>query len=365
MSVRVSYKKQVVFFVLLIFLVLVIVEGFSRLYIFVYPPCLFMQSDVYSDHGYEYKKMMCYDNINYVWYVYPKLAIKPDQHFETMNINGEGFRGPEITREKPNDVYRIFVIGGSTAFAGSSDDATIAGYLQKEFENKEMGKNVEVINAGIINAFSFTETQYVKNRLLNYDPDLLIVYTGINDFLKPYDQHNNVWSDSVFKEKIATVVRQNYAIWNTPVVIRYLLEVQIPDQINKGQVIPFDDSNMAEKVELWKSRWTDICELGRTEGFDTLIVLQPMLGTSNYELTKHEQELLIQIDKPKYLESYQMFAAVLEEMKSYCINTVDFRTIFDGMKGPLYYDKYHVGDEGNQIIAQKLYEIFISMIKKD
>ena len=49
-------------------------------------------------------------------YRYDKILLnEPNQQFPTLNINSYGFRGPEITIEKPDNVYRIFFIGGSTA----------------------------------------------------------------------------------------------------------------------------------------------------------------------------------------------------------------------------------------------------------
>ena len=57
-------------------------------------------------------------------YRYDKILLnEPNQQFPTLNINSYGFRGPEITIEKPDNVYRIFFIGGSTAFGqiASSD----------------------------------------------------------------------------------------------------------------------------------------------------------------------------------------------------------------------------------------------------
>ena len=362
MSARVSYKKQILFGIMLILIGLTVIEVLSRISVYNDPPCLFMNSEIYGIHGYEYKREVCHDNINYVWSVYPELSIKADQHFKTININNDGFRGPEISKEKLENAYRIFVIGGSTAFAGSSDETTVAGYLQNEFNKKNSELKVEVINAGIINAFSFTETKYVKEKLVNYDPDMIIVYTGINDLLKPFDIHNMVWAESKTKEQIANIVRQNYAVWNTPVVIRYMLDVKIPNEINKNKIMPFDDSKMDEKVTLWEERWSEICTLGNDKGFQTIIVLQPMLGTSNRTLTEHEQQLFNQLDKNRYFTSYQKYADGLENLNEHCSDTADFRQIFDEIVEPLYYDKYHVGDEGNLIIAEGLYDFVFSKI---
>jgi hypothetical protein len=363
MSARISYKKQTIFGIMLIILGFSIVEGLARSSVYFDPPCLFMDSDAYAIHGYEYKREMCYDNINYVWSIYPSLSLKPDQHFETININEYGFRGPEITKEKQGDTYRIIFIGGSTAFAGSADETTIAGYLQKEFDEQNPELKIEIINAGIINAFSFTETNYVKEKLMEFKPDMIIAYNGINDLLKSYDSHSNVWSNNVIKEQIANVVRENYKVWNTPVVIRYLLEVEIPNEINKNNVIPFDDEKIDQKVSLWKERWSEVCNLGKEDNTKTLIILQPMLGTSDRSLGEYERQLYDQLDKEQYFSAYEKYANNLESLKESCADTYDFRNIFENISDPLYYDKYHVGDKGNKILAEQIHNIALSKIE--
>ena len=61
--------------------------------------------------------------------------------------NSYGFRGDEFEKEKPDDVFRIFAIGGSTT-AGSTadDDKTWPGHLQQIIDEKTSGEKIEIIN---------------------------------------------------------------------------------------------------------------------------------------------------------------------------------------------------------------------------
>jgi len=66
------------------------------------------------------------------------------------HINEHGFRGPEITKEKPVNTFRVFLVGTSTTFGSGSDDKTqFFSVLQKKFDEKDFGFDIEVINAGI------------------------------------------------------------------------------------------------------------------------------------------------------------------------------------------------------------------------
>ena len=147
-----------------------------------------MESDTYAHLDNDLKRKMCDDYNNLIRYRLPYRNHEPNQHFETYNINNEGFRGPDISKEKLENTYRIFVVGGSTTYGSgaTSDETTIPGYLQKEFDNVNIDFKVEVINAGKSGMSSWGEAQTVKNRLVPYDPDLIIIYDGYNDMVSPY-----------------------------------------------------------------------------------------------------------------------------------------------------------------------------------
>ena len=176
MSVQVSYKKQTIFGILLILIMIISVEGVLRAYDFQHPNCKITNSNVFSDVDEDLKRSICLDNDNLIWHNNPNLHLEPNQHYTTIDINMDGFRGKEIELKKAFDTYRIFVIGGSTTFGvgSSSNETTIPGYLQEYFLTiNEL--NVEVINAGIPKAFSHTEFNYIQNKILDYEPDLLII----------------------------------------------------------------------------------------------------------------------------------------------------------------------------------------------
>ena len=159
-----------------------------RVYDYAYPNCQFIDSDVFNQISFEQKREICNDNDKLVWNNNP-LYLLPNQKLSTVNINSDGFRGSEL---ESNPDYRIFLIGGSTMFGvgSTSDDSTIPSYLEQEIRNNFKEFNVEVINAGIPQAYSFTEKQLVQETLLNYEPDLLLIYDGWNDVDIEYENYS-------------------------------------------------------------------------------------------------------------------------------------------------------------------------------
>ena len=135
MSVDISYKKQAGFFLISIIILLAVVEGSARAYEYLAQDCNLAEAETLANIDFFSKRQICYDQQNIVYSYTPVNSIVPNQHFQTVNINNDGFRGPEIKSEKSTDDFRIIMIGGSTAFGAglTNDDQTIPFELYKKF----------------------------------------------------------------------------------------------------------------------------------------------------------------------------------------------------------------------------------------
>ena len=139
--------------------------------------CIYEINRVFKNTDQKIIQQLCNNeyNLNYT----KEMAIKKS---EDIQVNEFGFRGPEIIMEKPANTYRIFTIGGSSMYSADSlNDETISYHLQKKFDQYELGVKIEVINAGIPGAWSGSETDMIKDKLVMFEPDLLLVYDGWND----------------------------------------------------------------------------------------------------------------------------------------------------------------------------------------
>jgi len=76
-----------------------------------------------------------------------------------------------------------------------------------------------------------------------------------------------------------------------------------------------------------------MCELGNQQGFETLIILQPLVGTGKKTLTTEEYKNKIKIENEKQLQDYPLYAEHLEELAKDCSQTADLRGIFDDIQG--------------------------------
>ena len=109
MSVQVSYSKQFLLGIIFILLIVFSLEGIARVYDIWSPSgCILLKSDIYKNLELENKRDVCDDFRQLEFGSWPFYQMLPDQHFETININSHGFRGPEFSTIKPENTYRIF-----------------------------------------------------------------------------------------------------------------------------------------------------------------------------------------------------------------------------------------------------------------
>lgn len=87
-------------------------------------------------------------------------------------------------RTKPEGEFRIFVLGGSTVQGRPYlPDTSFGSWLQYELNRADADHTYRVVNCGGISYASF-RLRPIVSEVLTYDPDLLIVATGHNEFLE-------------------------------------------------------------------------------------------------------------------------------------------------------------------------------------
>jgi len=308
MSVQVSKKKQVIFGLIVLVLILGIVEAAAHVWWSSIQNCAFEDDEIFVQYDKETKKRLCEDLYNLR---VTSEGILPNQRSESVNINSEGFRGPDFSVAKPASTYRIVMLGGSTMFGvgASSDSTTIPAYVQQFLDDYDFGFNVEVINAGIQNHNSEKEYRMLSDKIIRYDPDLVIMYDGFNNLV------------SQFK---------------------------------------------AEEVKFY---WESACYFGNQKGFDVIVSLQPLNGFGNKVLTEQEYiKSLIGWDNSgaQWITRrgmYDLYANTLPQLQGVCTNVVDLRNSFDDISGPIYWDRGHVSDKGNIVIAEKFVNLILPLVQ--
>lgn len=103
-----------------------------------------------------------------------------------FTTNNMGFRGGPLVRPKPTGEFRLFLVGGSTTECFYIDDdkelgAVLQGALN---ETAPAGTRVAVYNVGLSGAASDDHVAMIDQRLVHLEPDMIVVFSGINDLLR-------------------------------------------------------------------------------------------------------------------------------------------------------------------------------------
>jgi len=140
---------------------------------------------------------------------YVMYGLKPDftrggQRVATSNAHG--FRGEAIEMPKPDGRYRIVCLGGSTTYSYAvDDDESYPVQLEAALRGLRPDADIEVINGGIE---SYTTAESLNNlifRVLELQPDAIVVYHGANDvrarryanYAPGYEHYRRNWNGSV------------------------------------------------------------------------------------------------------------------------------------------------------------------------
>jgi lysophospholipase L1-like esterase len=96
--------------------------------------------------------------------------------------NSLGYRGEEFPMPKPEGEYRIVCLGGSTTYTSDVENPALAYPAQVESALREDGfDSVRVINGGAASWTTWESLINFEMRVLDLDPDMIVVYHAIND----------------------------------------------------------------------------------------------------------------------------------------------------------------------------------------
>jgi lysophospholipase L1-like esterase len=117
---------------------------------------------------------------------YVNFALKP--HWTRTGAlvqvtNSLGLRGREVQVPKPSGRYRIACLGGSTTYDDAVADADAYPLQLERFLQEALPqRDIEVVNAGQPNYTTAENIAHLALRVLDLQPDALVLYEGINDW---------------------------------------------------------------------------------------------------------------------------------------------------------------------------------------
>ena len=292
--------------------------------------------------------------------------------------NRDAFRIPsidyEIPFEKNENEIRVAMLGGSTVRIGTTYEDSLPGVLHEKFKNHCQCHDITVINAGIISAISRQELIYLLTTVVDYHPDIVIVYDGINDsgqMLYYEDRLNFPYNFAAMETAWRNLINDRTdPIWRLLLSRSAIARVFRPDIFDIHSLTrPILPDDIIGNAELRLSfalahvdNWYKMKIVAKAFGILPVFILQP---TSLYPLFYPDR-------KPKevdYLERllYANFL-IYEDMRAMTqvfagenpdVIVLDFSSLlpFDA-----FFDGAHVYDEQNEIIATAIFNEIVELV---
>jgi len=233
----------------------------------------------------------------YMFFTKPDLAVE-DRYFGRQRshlvTNNMGFRySDDISAKKADGVYRIFLLGGSVVFSATSNETAISSILEKKLnERVKHVSTIQCINAGVASFISDQELALLVHRIIDLDPDLIIVFDGFNDIWFPFyyeprvsypinwTAYENAFQNNNNIRKVLHSINFFKGIRSTSRLITRFrpdlsLENSITHSFYQETAIEHPPPSVSEIVDHLSTNWTKMYHFARSYSVDMVCILQP------------------------------------------------------------------------------------------
>lgn len=319
--------------------------------------------------------------------------------------NLAGFRrSTEVAPEKPAGVFRIFLMGASTAYGLGGlwphiDDRypvlknseTIDAYLESALTAAFPGQSFEVINAAVTSTQTHHNLIYLNQTILKYDPDMVIFLDGFNDYFY-FDEGHDQFADYTYTLPSLVILGEpnvyslayanGWWLFRKSAFIHILamgarnLRLALK---GKGPRHPIDVARAARVHEqVFRAnalKMEERCGLIlQREGVIPVFALQPLLILERNRggMVGTERELF-EFNVSSYLPNYEPLmhlavGTVRRAMPAMATSVggefIDLTTIFDDTQGQVFTDYAHLTPLGNRIVADTLAGRIVPLVKQ-
>lgn len=251
-------KGELILLILSPMISFLILEASARVWLnFLAPPAQKLKYSLYTDKKPEEPMIMPHHYLGH--------QLTPNYKNGLTYHNSLGYRDKEFPIKKPNGEYRIVVLGASAVYttgARSScgkpvddNEKTFPSQLEKILRNKYGYRHIKVINAGVPGYNTWQMLMNLEFRVLDLEPDLIIIYEGVNDIVtrlvKPssYSGDNSGYA-TVFTPPVVKFYEHSCLI--RIILWRYTGPTLNAAVSNNSNIIPFDDWSKINLFEVLK-----------------------------------------------------------------------------------------------------------------
>lgn len=287
---------------------------------------------------------------------------------QLLTIDQNGVRRT-LNTQCDDKTFTIWMFGDSVMWgAGSADASTIPSLVAANYQ--KAGKQVCIVNYAEKGWSNTQELIGLIEQLkhASHRPEIVLFYDGGTEAFTAYqsgvaDVHSNYTGFKNYLDNWSVAKRAGFSYLGETNTYHFLEKIAIRAPFHKkpsGASVPERDAeNLSEAVvENYVQNMNTVELLAQQYGFRPVFAWYPNLAVGHKEQTPYEQEVL-RMEYQKFPELGSMYQAAYQKARQ--IHRGDFYylgDLLDGQKESLYVGISHLKPEGNQIVADRLFELF-------
>jgi lysophospholipase L1-like esterase len=306
-------------------------------------------------------------------------SLRPDTHMTwrgtQVSVNHQGTRGADIAPKQPGEL-RILSLGESTTFGVNvSDDETYSARLEQFLHATRPNGRVTVINAGVSAYSSFQSVTYLEQRGFAFQPDVVLFYHEVNDYLPTSlrDASNNEigvvqtdrelyesragrghralmqWS-AVYRWLSYSLAQARIRKFDRPDAENPLIGIGLPGYALKPLLAPVAKDGSSAMPQNEKAMGRRVTDEERRANLERLVSLCKQHGVP------------LVILHPSYRDSSRHTCVLTQFSAAYGVPLFD---AFDSLHPPnvspraIFTDAWHPGSDGHAMLARDLAEFLV------
>lgn len=303
----------------------------------------------------------------------------------TPNFSGNGYHtnaqrfryDDDLAAAKPSSEIRVFITGGSTGWGFGVRQHDTYNYVAERVLNTICKKKkIRMISAAVSSYVSTQEAIRVMTEITNYEPDIIVMFTGVNDAYAGYrnwkiERHYDPYNLGAILSKSNDQIFYPTGDYNTrpPEKKDYDNLLKYASDITSFRNNLLRNQNEAKEILFRNIRL--IKHFSNELNADFIFYLQPYLYHTSKTLTKFEKSELSRYESVhKSIISYSksFYDLILGELKKngekLDINYAYADVAIANNKDTLFIDHCHFGDKGSKLIGEHLAKILIPLLNK-
>jgi lysophospholipase L1-like esterase len=260
-----------------------------------------------------------------------------NRNWVTIAINSQGRRDKEVTLKKPENTYRIAILGDSVGFGarvGVKDN--FATQMEWNLNARSSSLRYEVLNFSVPGYGTWQELSTLKDKALAYDPDTVILAFVMNDFVSNNQAGARGYLSMTRLEGVAKFLREQSAFY------RFMREKVLSVEARMTLRDPCAGADENFCWETTEQLLDQIHDVTRQHNIQFVLLIFPVSS----------QTL---VAKPKLEERYQQVLVNYAHERD--IPVIDLlKALSEHSDEELFIDDYHPNEQGHAIVTIELLE---------